>query len=136
MATPRRESTGRIGGPLRALPVVAVAASIVAVATHYDGFVSTGTTVPRAASTFDVRKSAVFVCPMDPDVRSNGPGKCRRCGMALVAGIPEPVEFHLDLTTTPSPPASNQGVTLEFHVHDPWNCLLYTSPSPRDRQKS
>jgi hypothetical protein len=120
MATPRRESTGRIGGPLRALPVVAVAASIVAVATHYDGFVSTGTTVPRAASTFDVRKSAVFVCPMDPDVRSNGPGKCRRCGMALVAGIPEPVEFHLDLTTTPSPPASNQGVTLEFHVHDPW----------------
>src|SRR5678816_3620628 len=120
MATPRRESTGRIGGPLRALPVVAVAASIVAVATHYDGFVSTGTTVPRAASTFDVRKSAVFVCPMDPDVRSNGPGKCRRCGMALVAGIPEPVEFHLDLTTTPSPPASNQGVTLEFHVHDTW----------------
>jgi hypothetical protein len=39
--------------------------------------------------------------------------------MALVAGIPDPVEFHLDLTT-PSPPVSNRAVTLEFHVHDPW----------------
>jgi hypothetical protein len=120
MAAPRREATSRLGGPLRALPVVAIAASIVAVATHYDGFAATGRTVPRAASIFDVRKNAVYVCPMDPDVRSNGPGKCRRCGMALVAGIPDPVEFHLDLTTTPSPPAENETTTLEFHVHDPW----------------
>jgi len=120
MAAPRRESTGRLGGPLRALPVVAVAASIVAVATHFDGFAPSGQTVPRVADTFDVRKSAVYVCPMDPDIRSNGPGKCRRCGMALVAGIPDPVEFHLDLTTTPSPPAAKQATTLEFQVHDPW----------------
>jgi len=40
--------------------------------------------------------------------------------MALVAGIPDPVEFHLDLTTAPSPPAENETTTLEFHVHDPW----------------
>jgi hypothetical protein len=120
MAAPRRESTGRLGGPLRALPVVAVAASIVAVATHFDGFAPSGHAVPRVADTFDVRKSAVYVCPMDPDIRSNGPGKCRRCGMALVAGIPDPVEFHLDLTTTPSPPAAKQATTLEFQVHDPW----------------
>ena len=39
----------------------------------------------------------VYVCPMDPDVRSHNPGTCRRCGMTLVAGIPDPVEFHLDL---------------------------------------
>jgi hypothetical protein len=108
-----------VGGPLRAFPVVAVAASIVAVAMHYNGFISAGPPQPRAAA-FDVRKSAVYVCPMDPDIRSNGPGKCRRCGMALVAGIPDPVEFHLDLTTTPSPPAANQTTTLEFQVHDPW----------------
>ena len=68
----------------------------------------------------DPSKDLVYVCPMDPDVRSNGPGKCRRCGMALVAGIPDPVEFHLDLTTAPSPPAENETTTLEFHVHDPW----------------
>ena len=120
MAAPRRESTGRLGGPLRALPVVAVAASIVAVAMHYDGFVPVGPPQPRGNAAFDVRKNAVYVCPMDPDIRSNGPGKCRRCGMALVAGIPDPVEFHLDLTTTPSPPSVKQTTTLEFHVHDPW----------------
>jgi len=102
------------------LPVVAVAASIVAVALHYNGAVPSGLTVPRGAPTFDVRKSAVYVCPMDPDVRSNGPGKCRRCGMSLVAGIPDPVEFHFDLTTAPSPPAANQTTTLQFLVHDPW----------------
>src|SRR5262245_19956728 len=120
MAAPRRESTGRVGSPLRAFPVVAVAASIVAVATHYDGFISPGPPQPRVNAVFDVRKSAVYVCPMDPDIRSNGPGKCRRCGMTLVAGIPDPVEFHLDLTTAPSPPAANQTTTLEFQVHDPW----------------
>src|SRR5262245_19085959 len=120
MAAPRRESTGGLGGPLRAFPVVAVAASIVAVALHYDGFVPAGLPQPRVDAAFDVRKSAVYVCPMDPDIRSNGPGKCRRCGMALVAGIPDPVEFHLDLTTTPSPPPAKQTTTLEFHVHDPW----------------
>ena len=30
----------------------------------------------------------MFVCPMDPEVRSKGPGKCPRCGMTLVPGIP------------------------------------------------
>jgi len=120
MAAPRRESTRSIDGALRAFPVLAIAASIVAVATHFDGFAPGGETVPRVADTFDVRKNAVYVCPMDPDIRSNGPGKCRRCGMALVAGIPDPVEFHLDLTTTPSPPAAKETTTLEFQVHDPW----------------
>jgi Heavy metal binding domain len=120
MAAPRRESTGSIGSPLRAFPVVAVAASIVAIALHYDGFGPAGPPQPRVDPVFDIRKNAVYVCPMDPDIRSNGPGKCRRCGMALVAGIPDPVEFHLDLTTAPSPPAANQTTTLEFHVHDPW----------------
>ncbi len=124
MAAPHRESTGRfgmrVGGPLRAFPVVAVAASIVAVALHYNGFVPAGPPQPRVNPAFDVRKNAVYVCPMDPDIRSNGPGKCRRCGMALLAGIPDPVEFHLDLTTAPSPPAPNQTTTLEFQVHDPW----------------
>src|SRR5262245_45573837 len=120
MAAPRREATGRLGSPLRAFPVVAVAASIVAVALHYNGFVASGQAVPRAASTFDVRKSAVYVCPMDPDVRSNGPGKCRRCGMSLVAGIPDPVEFHFDLTTTLSPTPAKQTTTLEFHVPATW----------------
>lgn len=28
--------------------------------------------------------AAVYVCPMHPEVTSNGPGRCPKCGMALV----------------------------------------------------
>jgi Heavy metal binding domain len=61
-----------------------------------------------------------FVCPMDRDVRSNAPGKCPRCGMALVAGIPDPTEYHLDLAVGPQPPQPNETVRLTFEVFDPW----------------
>jgi len=40
--------------------------------------------------------------------------------MALVAGIPDPVEFHLDLTVTPRPPQPNEQAELTFEVFDPW----------------
>jgi hypothetical protein len=65
-------------------------------------------------------KDLAYVCPMDPDIRSAGPGKCTRCGMALVAGIPEPVEFHLDLTVTPATLHANEPAELTFEVFDPW----------------
>jgi hypothetical protein len=57
-----------------------------------------------ASAPLDPSKDPVYVCPMDPDVRSHNPGTCRRCGMNLVAGIPDPVEFHLDLGVVPRPP--------------------------------
>lgn len=62
----------------------------------------------------------VYVCPMDPDVRSHDPGACRRCGMSLVAGVPDPVEFHLDVSVTPRSPEANQPAILQFFVRDPW----------------
>jgi protein SCO1 len=37
-----------------------------------------------------VRKSAVYVCVMDPDVKSAKPGKCPRCGMLLRRESDEP----------------------------------------------
>ena len=46
----------------------------------------------------------VYQCPMDPDIRSNKEGVCSRCGMKLKAGIPEPVEFPMDLKVTPRAP--------------------------------
>ncbi len=103
MATPGTEATRGVGGPARGLPIVVIAMSIVAVAMHYDGFGPAELPLPRVTPVFDVRKNAVYVGPMDPDVRANAPGTCRRCGMALRAGIPDPVEFHLDLTAMPSP---------------------------------
>jgi len=57
---------------------------------------------------------------MDPDVRSNDPGVCARCGMKLAAGIPDPVEFHVDFTATPQPPKPLLRTDLKFAVHDPW----------------
>ena len=40
------------------------------------------------------------------------PGKCPRCGMELVAGIPDPTEYHLDLTVAPQAgPAERAGST-------------------------
>ncbi|MFO0675594.1 MAG: heavy metal translocating P-type ATPase [Polyangiaceae bacterium] len=37
------------------------------------------------------RKGAVYVCPMDPEVRADAPGPCPKCGMALE---PEDVASH------------------------------------------
>lgn len=73
-----------------------------------------------SAAPLDPSKDPVFVCPMDPDVRSHNPGTCRRCGMNLVAGIPDPVEYHLDLSVIPNPPQANQLAALQFAIHDPW----------------
>src|SRR2546423_14481813 len=62
----------------------------------------------------------VYICPMDPDVRSNNPGVCARCGMKLAQGIPDPVEYHLDLSVMPRAPQPGAPAELTFAVHDPW----------------
>jgi hypothetical protein len=72
-------------------------------------------TAPPNAST-----DLVYICPMDHDIRSNAPGKCSRCGMKMVEGIPEPVEYHLDLSVTPKPPKPQEPAHLRFDIHDPW----------------
>ncbi len=62
----------------------------------------------------------IFICPMDPDVRSHDPGTCPRCGMKLASGLPEPTEYHLDLTVSPSAIRPGKPVNLAFAVTDPW----------------
>lgn len=57
-----------------------------------------------------------FVCPMDPDVRSLQPGKCRRCGMALVPGIPDGDEYRVTVTLRPRTPRPGQKIQLAFTV--------------------
>ncbi len=63
----------------------------------------------------------VYQCPMDPDVRSNKEGVCPRCGMKLRAGIPEPVEFPVDLKVTPRAIRPGRKTELEFTIRDPQN---------------
>lgn len=60
-----------------------------------------------------------FICPMDKDVRQKAPGKCPRCGMKLVAGIPDPVEYHVDLKVTPKVPRPGAPLEMHFRVEDP-----------------
>ncbi len=55
-----------------------------------------------------------FVCPMDPDVRSKEPGKCPRCGMKLVAGVPDFLEYRVSLKTHPL--ALKAGVPTELQM--------------------
>jgi hypothetical protein len=52
-----------------------------------------------------------FICPMDKDVKSATIGKCPRCGMRLVANLPDPIEYLLDLRAAPG--------ELEFRVRHP-----------------
>ena len=73
-----------------------------------------------ANASLNTSDGKVYICPMDPDVRSNSPGKCDRCGMALVAGLPDPVEYHMDLKITPRPLKAGVTANLTFFVHDPW----------------
>ena len=82
--------------------------------------VTLAATTTASAAPLDPSKDPVYVCPMDPDVRSHNPGTCRRCGMNLVAGIPDPVEFHLDLDVVPRPPKPTEPAALQFFIHDPW----------------
>src|SRR6266566_100312 len=49
-----------------------------------------------------------FYCPMDPDVRSLRPGTCSRCGMTLVEGVPDIVEYPLDLRMEPPVPRATE----------------------------
>jgi Heavy metal binding domain len=60
-----------------------------------------------------------YVCPMDPDVRSATPGVCSRCGMKLVAGIPEPEEWPLNMELAPARPRAGEKVQLIFSVEHP-----------------
>ena len=56
---------------------------------------------------------------MDADVRSAAPGKCPRCGMTMVPGIPDPVEYPLGLSLSPRAPKPGEPVDLTFHIQDP-----------------
>jgi hypothetical protein len=62
-----------------------------------------------------------YQCPMDPDIRSNKEGVCSRCGMKLRAGIPEPIEFPVDLNVLPRAVKPGEKAQLEFAVRDPQN---------------
>lgn len=60
-----------------------------------------------------------FLCPMDPEIRSPGPGRCSRCGMKLEAGLPEPLEYRLHVETLPAVPRSGRTTRIRFSILHP-----------------
>src|SRR5271155_4035454 len=89
-----------------------------------------GLLVLRAQTTVDAKQPATpiapvapqdYVCPMDKDVRSDKPGFCPRCGMKLVLGIPDDVEYPMDLKIHPAAFHAGEKVQLTFRVLDPYN---------------
>jgi hypothetical protein len=60
-----------------------------------------------------------YVCPMDPDVRAAAPGKCPRCGMTMVFGIPDPEEYPMHLQVAPANFHPREKVDLIFSIENP-----------------
>jgi hypothetical protein len=67
-----------------------------------------------------------FTCPMDKDVKTKGPGKCPRCGMKLVANLPEHVEYPLEIRTSPEIVEAGKPVEFIFEVRHPKTRELVT----------
>lgn len=61
-----------------------------------------------------------WVCPMDPDYRSDKPGVCPRCGMKLVVRVPDRIEYPLQLSYRPGSPKPGDTVELKFRVLNPF----------------
>ena len=62
-----------------------------------------------------------YVCPMDPDVRSDKPGSCPRCKMKLVLGIPDDAEYPMEVKTERRVLKAGENVKLTFRILDPKN---------------
>ena len=60
-----------------------------------------------------------FYCPMEPSVRAVLPGRCPQCGMTLVAGAPDIVEYRLDLGIEPTVPRAGEVTRLKFGLLNP-----------------
>jgi hypothetical protein len=74
--------------------------------------------VPSAASN-QPEAPVEFICPMHPDVHSSQPGRCPRCGMTLVPGIPNRVEYPVSIKLDPPRLRAGRKVQLAFIVSDP-----------------
>lgn len=58
-----------------------------------------------------------YSCPMHPDVKSDGPGRCPKCGMDLVSSAPSSAPT-VKITSTPARPRAGEKARLVFEVVD------------------
>lgn len=67
----------------------------------------------------DSSGSLDWVCPMHPEYRSANAGKCPMCGMTLVLGIPDRIEFDMEVSHTPPVLTPGEPFVLTLRVFDP-----------------
>lgn len=67
----------------------------------------------------EIAEKVEFVCPMDADVKSPQPGTCPRCHMKLVANLPDPIEYPVELESSPALVKPGGKTELRIKVRDP-----------------
>lgn len=73
-----------------------------------------------AQSRETVKQADSYTCSMHPDIRTAAPGKCPKCGMALVPVSPEITDYYdLKIESSPAAPKPNEKVRLRFAVINP-----------------
>ena len=73
-----------------------------------------GPPTPAVTAVSKPDSTAIYTCPMDPEIRQIGPGTCPKCGMAL-----EPLE----ITAEDADSGELQSMLLRF-----WVCCALTAP--------
>jgi len=69
--------------------------------------------------TSDPSSGKDWVCLMDRDYRSATPGFCPRCGMKLVARVPDRIEYPLEISQSPEMLKPGGDATLKLRIVDP-----------------
>lgn len=69
--------------------------------------------------TIDQAADKDWVCPMHPDYRSDKPGVCPRCGMKLVLGVPDRIEYPLEISPSPALLRPGMDAVLTLRPIDP-----------------
>lgn len=83
------------------------------------GTLAAGQQKTASGSARDIPKDKDWVCPMDPDYRSDKPGVCPRCGMTLVLGIPDRTEYPLEISQSPELLKPGEIAVLTLRAIDP-----------------
>jgi len=100
---------------MRAIPVLFVVSTLSSLTAQ----ISVDAKVIEQAQAVTAPGPQDYVCPMDSDIRSDKPGTCQRCGMKLVLGIPDQIEYPLELKTNPGALRPGEKVQLTFRISDP-----------------
>jgi Heavy metal binding domain len=60
-----------------------------------------------------------YLCPMHPDIASNEPGTCPKCGMTLVPTALDAADYRLELTTSPAAVEPGRPARFRFEIFHP-----------------